>query len=151
MKKKYQQGISLLEVLLSLSIIAIILIMATRYFFMATDNSRLNQARAQIGAVMAAATGWETEHADVSGLTVTTLLEDRFLARTKDVIGAQGSEELISPWKTPVTLVADSSSDGRAISLVVPNKEVCARLASAFSGASCDDNTIVVPLSDDNA
>ena len=33
---KFMRGISLLEVLLSLSIIAIILVMATRYFFVAS-------------------------------------------------------------------------------------------------------------------
>ena len=53
MKKRFttgykQAGISLLEVMLSLSIIAVILVMATRYYFLASNAQRVNQDRKSV-------------------------------------------------------------------------------------------------------
>lgn len=145
--KKRQLGISLLEVLLSLSIIAIVMVMATRYFFMASSGAKINQARAQVGAVMAAATDWEAQHNDLSGMSITSLIDSRFLARTQDVAGTQGAETLYSPWKTPIEI----TSAGTVITMQVASAELCNRLAGSFTGASCASNTLNVPMSDENA
>ena len=48
---KQQRGISLLEVMLSLAIIAIILVMATRYFSLASGGNRINEAISQINEI----------------------------------------------------------------------------------------------------
>ena len=47
-------GISLLEVMLSLSIIAVILLMATRYYSVAQNASEIDEARHVIGATVSA-------------------------------------------------------------------------------------------------
>ncbi len=148
--KRRQLGISLLEVMLSLSIIAVVLVMATKYFFMASDSERVNQARAQIASVMAAATGWETGNNDLNQLTISSLVDERYLAKTTDVTGGEGAESLVSPWKTAVEIVGDPSSGGRAISMVVASNPTCLKLAGSFSNASCSDNQLLVPLLNDN-
>lgn len=62
LKGKKQKGISLLEVLLSLTIISVILVMATRYYFEASTNARA-QATAQL------LTGLKAEIAKIEGQT----------------------------------------------------------------------------------
>ena len=56
MKKKF--GISLLEVMLSLAIIAIILVMATRYFTIAMRSEKTNEAVKVLQTMMKASDDW---------------------------------------------------------------------------------------------
>ena len=72
--KRLQRAISLLEVLLSLSIIAIILVMATRYFFVASNNDKINILRQQIGSLVAAVNSWKNQNPQyTSSLTIAEL------------------------------------------------------------------------------
>jgi type II secretory pathway pseudopilin PulG len=52
--KRLQRGIGLLELMLSLAIIAILLIMATRYYQSASNNQNINQAVDMFNAVKSA-------------------------------------------------------------------------------------------------
>ena len=80
--KNYFKAISLLEVLLSLSIIAIILVMATRYFFVATNNDKVNILRQQIGSLVAAVNSWKNQNPQYTEtLTIQQLSNDGFLAK----------------------------------------------------------------------
>lgn len=53
-KKKFQRGIGLLELMLSLSIIAILLVMATRYFLQANEQQKINNAISQLNGIAGA-------------------------------------------------------------------------------------------------
>jgi len=55
---KRQIGIGLLELMLSLSIIAVLLVMATRYYMSAALNSRVNQTADALLSLPAAAECW---------------------------------------------------------------------------------------------
>ena len=70
MKATLQRGISLLEVMLSLSIIAIILVMATRYFFTASQSQDNNQFMSQIATLQAQIGSWHAGRASYSGLAI---------------------------------------------------------------------------------
>lgn len=50
-KFKKQRGIGLLELMLSLSIIAILLVMATRYFSASSEQQKINNAISQINGI----------------------------------------------------------------------------------------------------
>src|SRR3990167_10875228 len=68
-----EQWLSLLEVLLSLSIIAIILIMARRYFFVASHNDKVNITVSQIGGLIAAVHNYNGADPNYSNMTIEKL------------------------------------------------------------------------------
>lgn len=118
LSKKFnkQAGISLLEVMLSLSIIAIILVMATRYFFVASNNSNVNKLRGQIGTLVSALQEYRNQNADFSGLTtggMNYLVTNGFVAKTGDVSAAP-PYKMTDPWGTEITVAPASGNTGAA-------------------------------------
>src|SRR5579871_2442203 len=57
-RHKMQQGISLLELMLSLSIIALILVLATRYYLNTRTSQQVNEAAEMITSVYSAGEVW---------------------------------------------------------------------------------------------
>ena len=81
-----QQGISLLEVLLSLGIIAIVLVMVIKYFFVANRNDKISTVRQQIGEVVSAIESWQSGHTaygDTLSLSIGTLSDQGFFSKLK--------------------------------------------------------------------
>lgn len=62
--KKNNKGIGLLELMLALAIIAILLVMATRYYMSASLNSRINQAGDALTSLPAAGECWASSPAN---------------------------------------------------------------------------------------
>lgn len=98
MKKKIL-GISLLEILLSLSIITIILVSALRYYTVASFEQKLNDATDMIQGLRSAAPRWLLSHDDykdisVANLKYLNLLPERFGTHPwHGVIGITGSNQ----------------------------------------------------------
>lgn len=144
MKKiAYQSGISLLEVLLSLTIIAIILVMATRYFFLATNNDRINMTREQIGSVVAAIHGWKNQNPQYdTGLSISMLYNDGFLYKSSNMVvnGAppESTAKLYDPWGSPI--IVKGASDHAEINLQLPKYSACRSLQNSYPDATCDGN-----------
>jgi len=63
---KKHMGIGLLELMLSLAIIAVLLVMATRYYMSAAMNSRINQTIDAIMGLPAAAECWASSGSNTS-------------------------------------------------------------------------------------
>ena len=144
MKKRFttgckQAGISLLEVMLSLSIIAIILVMATRYYFLASNAQRVNQTRQQIATIIAGVQLWkESSSATYSGLGsngIQTLVNAGDLVKTADYDSTTGN--LYNPWSRPITLSATSSGQSATISTTVSNLNQCNDLKSSYPTGVC--------------
>ena len=136
MKKMYQAGISLLEVLLSLSIIAIILVMATRYFFVASNNDRINTARQQLGSVIAAIHSWKDQNPQYNNnLTISSLYGDGFLAKSSSLVMSGSQAALYDPWGQEITI--SSSTESATIQLVLPKLSDCKSLQNSFKDAEC--------------
>src|SRR3990167_733649 len=94
--RKYQRAISLLEVLLSLSIIAIILVMATRYFFVASHNDKVNTTFGQIGGLIAAVHNYKGANALYDeGTNIRTLAH---AVQLSNFPGFNGKESLNTLW-----------------------------------------------------
>ena len=138
-----QQGISLLEVLLSLSIIAIILVMATRYFFIASNNNKINTAREQIGSVIEAVHSWKGQNPTYSSgtLTIGNLIEQGYLTLSSSVEqAADGNSTLYGPWGQAIQLTAPAApGDPVTVSLTTPSQNDCDRLASSFAYTSASN------------
>lgn len=133
--RRLQAGVSLLEVMLSLSVIAIILVMATRYYFTASENERVNQARAEIGTILSAITSWKTNHALFDGsFTLQALLDQKLLPVTTDIEGGV----IYSPWAQPITLTVTNQNVKLATS--APTEAICNYLKTGFPNATAKCN-----------
>ncbi len=133
---KKQHGISLLEVLLSLSIIAIILVMATRYFFIASNNNRINDAREEIGLVVAAIHSWKGQNAQYdSNLDVSRLYNDGFLPKSTYLVINGTSASLYDPWGGQISVAG--ANNGATITANFPNYNDCLAIQNSYAEATC--------------
>ncbi len=134
LSKKFnkQAGISLLEVMLSLSIIAIILVMATRYFFVASNSSNVNKIRNQIGTVVSAIQQYRNQNSNYAGLTnIGILITQGFIAKTADVNTKDGT--FSNSWTNLITVAPGSGNTTAVISTTLPTVADCLALKSGYS------------------
>ena len=136
---RHSKAISLLEVLLSLSIIAIILVMATRYFFVATNNDKVNILRQQIGSLVAAVNSWKNQNPQYTeSLTIQELSADGFLANSHSL--SQDKTALYDPWGDEISLTAITGT-GAQISVNLPNESDCNSLQNSYPDGTCSGTT----------
>lgn len=152
--KKNQKGISLLEVLLSLGIIAIILVMATKYFFIADRNDKINTVRQQIGEVISAIESWKAEHptyADTPALSIGTLSDQGFLANSSLMVNPGTSNATLdNPWgySISITNVSDSGVD---ITTTLPGVNECRSLRNSYPDAeNCTSGQFTLHIPDES-
>ncbi|HLD17388.1 MAG TPA: prepilin-type N-terminal cleavage/methylation domain-containing protein [Coxiellaceae bacterium] len=141
-----QRGISLLEVMLSLSIIAIVLVMATRYFHVASDGQSMNQVREQIGAVITALQNYNPGSDDFTALGsdgTTVLYEAGFLAQSSDLVVTGSGEStmavLKNPWGSVISITGNVN--GAIVATTFPRASFCTEVAANFEGATCSTGT----------
>ena len=132
--QKHIKAISLLEVLLSLSIIAIILVMATRYFFVAANNDKVNELRQQIGAVVAGVNAWKNQNPQFSpSLTIAQLYTDGFLAKSSSL--SSDDATLYDPWGDQISLTATGTA--AQITVTMPKKSDCNAILNSYPDGTC--------------
>lgn len=152
--KKLQQGISLLEVMLSLSIIAVIIVMATRYYQTASENNNLNTVREQVGAVISAVLNYRNDNGHFDSLTMGKLINQDYLPRSGSVSGDGDTAQLFTPYGemtlTPQTSGGSSHSNYVQIKISsVPEGHACYSLCKTFpnakiGGTACDSSSLKV-------
>jgi len=105
-KRLHQRGIGLLELMLSVSIIAVLIIMATRYYSTVKRSNLINQTVSDIGMIVTAATQWAqpTPNTGFEGMTFALLRQEKLLSSHMD------SDTPNSPFGTPITLDAITTS-----------------------------------------
>lgn len=135
-----QIGISLLEVLLSLSIIAIILVLATRYFFVATNNNKVNTAISQVGSIVAAAHSWKGVNTSYANLSVQVLYDagqfENFPGLDDTTATSVALKDL---WGDSFAITPAADNNGKAtITLTLPDAGNCGALKNAYTGSTCD-------------
>ncbi len=143
--RKNQNGIGLLELMLSLGIIAILLVMATRYFVVTSRNEKVNRAVSQINSVIAGVGNWKGSKPNYANLSVTELNKYGLLAAAD--VSQTGDDNnktdvIISPFNTDATVAP--SADNNSFDIVytgIPNW-ACEGLAAKFSsGGICASGT----------
>ena len=114
-----QRGISLLEVLLSLSVIAIILVMATRYYRSANQSQQASNALSIISGVVTAETAYSAANSAYV-FDIGTLNTDGYLPKSA----------MTDPWGGQVTVTKPTSGGGFQVSLAgpIPNTTTCMAL-----------------------
>lgn len=145
MKKKFgrlnQAGISLLEVLLSLGIIAIILSFAVQYFLLSSNHQKLNIVRNFVGADMAAIQSYGINNSGFDNLSWDALFQNGYISENKGITCTGGANTNCSqktPWGDDVTI----TSLGGLITLTVPlpNNELCNNFQQSYGKniVACD-------------
>lgn len=130
------RGIGLLELMLSLAIIAILLVMATRYFLVANESQKINNAVSMANGFAGAEAQYASHNnaytAKISDLIDGNYLPSSFGGAKEDGVGA-------NPWGGNLVLAV--SAPGFTISFTgVPTSasqkpDTCTKLAMTISGA----------------
>jgi type II secretory pathway pseudopilin PulG len=132
-----QRGISLLEVMLSISVIALILVMATRFFYVANNNNKVNTAISQVAGLEAAMYSWKGANLTYEGVDIDKLFAAGELVNFPGSGEENGKQVLYTPWGTSEYMVEAVEGGGAAIRAAnIPN---CVVLQKAFGDrATCD-------------
>jgi len=96
-----QRGIGLLELMLSLSIIAILLVMATRYFVIANENQKINNALSMVNGYAGGAAQYATVNHSYSAMTTKALVDGNYLPNVFG--GSDGFGAGANPWGGDMT------------------------------------------------
>ncbi len=133
------KGIGLLELMLSLAIIAILLIMATRYYLVTSRSQKTDEGVALVNALIAGAEDYRGDRPTFEGLTDISILVNQG-SIAKSYVLSTGT--VTTPWAAPSTTdVAVSKSDTTrvTISLKTIPATGCNALANKFSdiGGTC--------------
>jgi len=131
-----QRGIALLEVMLSISVIALILVMATRFFYVANNNSKTNIVISQVGALVAASETWRGASIDTSGISIGELGDAGLLDNLPGVTGSGKDISMKTPWGDTYSV----SSDGLQITINVSLPH-CGAVLQAFPNSTCHDGS----------
>lgn len=136
--RQNNQGISLLELMLSLAIIAILLVTATRYYNATRNSQHVNEAAEMITAVYAAAQSWLANDQLKSQNMIPDFTNIGMLPK-------QFTNPNINPWGGTITAMGQSATSLLVTLTQVPTTD-CNELLQQFkekipnSSATCDDN-----------
>jgi type II secretory pathway pseudopilin PulG len=146
-KTSYQSGVGLLELLLSLAIIAIILIMTTRYYTVSSASQKVNAAVEMVNQVKVA---MDKTLATVPAGSVPTelptivLLVQQGLLPASYVSTLEGdkSSSRTNPWNESISIGAVSAATYQIV-LVTPTSDTCSLVAKQINITS--GNTVDSP------
>ncbi len=151
-----QAGISLLEVLLSLGIIAITLVMVLQYFGSATSTQKLNTVRNIIGVDVSAIQLWGSQHGTFSDLdSMDTLIQKGYISsNTKNVSCDNKSTSCrqLTPWQQEVSVSQGGGNSSQIIlNIPLPTTNLCNAIQESFNdmvpnGATCSDNNAKIAV-----
>jgi len=130
---RQQRGISLLEVMLSLAIIAIILVMAARYFGLASNTSKLNQATNQINEIIQGLAQWQNNEGNYAGASLQSLYTQGFITQQT------GKGTGANSWGGNITLEANTNTATIAFT-GIPNS-ACLNLRNRMGTGNCAGTT----------
>lgn len=139
-----QNGIGLLELMLSLAIIAILLVMATRYWVVSNSSNQVNRAVAQLGAIQGAIANYRSGNPAVTQITYAELDKIGALSRLDYNPKGGAGGTVTNPWGGTIDLGWDNSKKGVTITFNQIPQTACENLANKYTNdpnvtASCND------------
>lgn len=129
--KQFNKGISLIELMLALAIIAILLVMATRYYVVARSEQQLNSGVEMVQAVQAASQKWLVEHNDYAGISLSELINYNLLP----------SKYTSNPWGGVINVDAANNNANVKITFENIPASACGNLVQRINP------TAAIPLS----
>lgn len=133
-------GISILELLLALAIIAILLVMAVRYFELTRVAQQINDALHIISNIDTASESWLATHDDFTNVTLQSFIDD-------SLVPANFAQQHVNPWNGDIEINANEKNNlALDISFTNVPKNICQDLKNNVmqhypnSTADCDAN-----------
>lgn len=148
--RKKQAGIGLLELMLSLAIIAVLIIMATRYYQSTRQSQLVSQAVDQVNAVISAVGNWRVgvsgytgQDAAGNGLSYETLYGQGYLPKVWGTTSATAS-----PWSSDMSISPVSATSYTIVFSGIPDY-ACSALQTRLSNTEsvspqCSGGTLTV-------
>jgi prepilin-type N-terminal cleavage/methylation domain-containing protein len=136
-KSLYDRGISLLELMLTLTVIAIILLTATRYYKSTTSAQKVNTAADMIQAVINASEDWKLTKNTFTGITEIKILTDQGTL-PKDFSDTTSNP---NPWKGKITVTASGTGTQIKVTLTNIPTEACKSLTDIMVQKGMDVGT----------
>lgn len=128
--KTKQLGIGLLELMLSLAIISVLLVMATRYYSSARQAQQVNDAISLTEAIIAGSENWVIGKNNFTAISMTELINGGFLPR--------GSDR--DPWHGAVSVTQGPSDSQITITMQAIPNAACLNLASKLYNQTANPN-----------
>lgn len=138
LKAKYQQGVGLLELMLSLAIIAIILIMTTRYYSSASNSQKITSAVDEINAVKGAMgsylAGYPAGQTPSPAPTIGSLVQTGLLPPTF-VASGTSSSSTTNPWGMSIS-IGTITAQSYQVLMTMPSADVCTTVMNQVNSSS---------------
>ncbi|EKD75638.1 MAG: hypothetical protein ACD_44C00072G0007 [uncultured bacterium] len=126
-----QRGIGLLELMLSLAIIALLLVMATRYFSSARLSQQIAAAVSQVQAIAAASQSYYIGNNNLMTGVSTAI----FASNNTYLVNPASTQH--SPWGGNITIAPFGTNAAVTITIPdVPDANTCTRLIAALQGST---------------
>lgn len=125
-KRKNQKGFGLLELMLSMVIVALLLIMATRYYQSARSNARINEAVSLVQTIANAANNIEIGKGDYDGITNESV--NTYLPAS--------AQKNMDPWGGVLTIAGNKTT--LTITMAGPGSTDCNKLVDALGSGTND-------------
>lgn len=129
---KYCQAVGLLELMLALALIAIILIMTTRYYTAASGSQKVDSATQMVISTRAAVDEYMAGNPNATVPSVTELVQAGLLPTTF-LNGSNDNNHTVSPWATAPTsdqLSISAATGGFSVTMITPTASVCSALSN---------------------
>ncbi|OGT64933.1 MAG: hypothetical protein A3J38_05120 [Gammaproteobacteria bacterium RIFCSPHIGHO2_12_FULL_45_9] len=123
---KQQKGLSLIEVLLALTVSAMVIVMSTRYFWTANQAANITQATSQIQRITNASYQWldANRQSDFADITLTALVSANLIS----------ANDQTNPWGGTITAsVGQSDPTHVRITLASVPQTQCQALVRALA------------------
>ena len=132
MMMKKIRGIGLLELMLSLAIIAILLVMATRYYSATTKSQRVDDTIQLIGELETAINAQITNDGTAYGqINLTTLVNNGYLSAARVLTASDN--KIKNPWGGDGAVLTFGTNDVKVTLPSVPDLQ-CKDLSKKFFG-----------------
>jgi type II secretory pathway pseudopilin PulG len=147
------RGIGLLELMLSLSIIAVLLVMATRYFMVANEEQKINNAISQIHGIAGGAANYAISFPGYAGVAISSLVNGNFIPASFG--GSDGAGAGANPWNGGLSVGAASVNGAAGFTVTmsavptIGTPSTCNKLANMISNefknsATCSAGQVTV-------
>lgn len=131
-KLRTRKGIGLLELMLALAIIAVLIIMATRYYQTTSRSQKIAEAVTTVNAIVSAASNWRIGRVGFNGtpkLDWKNLYDQGLLPKEME------DPKTASPWGAEITLVPVDNSTYE-IGFPGLSTQECTALVGRFSASA---------------
>lgn len=123
-----QTGISLLELMLSLAIIAVILTMATRFYTQANQNQKINDGISMVTGLIGGANSWMMSTPNINITKLSDLIKSGYVPTSFG--GASGEGVGANPWAGDI--VVSSTNQVANITLTNIPTPQCENIVTRF-------------------